>query len=108
MTSKDKETMRKIKAVLKKKLGDNCKDQFLSIDLLESHLNLYYNAKDIISKEGICFTNKYGILQKHPAVTILQTSAKHIQSILKTLYLTPTEENVLTTEEDDFIKSLIS
>lgn len=108
MEIKTKETMRKLKAVLKKRLGDESKDQFFMIDLLESYINLYYEAKECISKEGICFQNKYGIIQKHPAVAILQTSSKHIQSLLKTLLLTPTKESVLNYEEEEFLKSLTS
>lgn len=106
MTEKTKRNMRRFKAILKKSLQEPEK-YFMQVELLETHINLYYQAKEDISKNGISYFNKYGVQQKNPSVTILQQSSKFIQNILKELMITPTDEDI-ESNADDFIMNLIS
>lgn len=107
---KTQKTIKALQKYLRPKIGnEKYKEQFLIIDLLKTHLTLYYQSQEHIKTNGIAFVNKYGVWQKNPCVTIMQTSIKAITALLDKLYLTLEKDDVEDDETaDEFIQRLIN
>lgn len=70
-----------------------------SLDLLATNLNIIFDAKEILDKEGIVCVNKVGTPIPHPAVKIMNDAQRKALEIMREYGLTALARKRLTRGE---------
>lgn len=72
-----------------------------SLDLLATNLNIIFDAKEILDKEGIVCVNKVGTPIPHPAVKIMNDAQRKALEIMREYGLTALARKRLTRGEPE-------
>lgn len=94
--------------ILKKRGNYDPKAWFMPLQILAQNLDMWYQCKEQIARDGIVTQNSRG-LTTSPAAALLNSTQIRIENSLKEFGLTPRALKAITVEEedvDDFLDEL--
>lgn len=100
--SQDTQTqMKNIITFLKEKYKTISLEWFTALNMLADNIELFNQCKQQIKNDGICITNRFGVLEKHPLLKVQTDSQIQIMKILQQFGLTPYSSSKIKTFEDE-------
>lgn len=76
-------------------------EYILTLDMIANNYNLYYQAKDIIDKDGLITDDKRGSEKAHPLLTPMQHAQDKILQLIKQYGLTPMSKSRIKRNDDE-------